>query len=139
MRKEKSKCVYNLSVLHINTFLEVHPEVHSGPVEALPDVLLLLQSKHVLIKKLLQFLIAKVDANLLESIKIKYFKSSDIQDSNVASFLHVGVDESLVTFLHNKLECSLVERPGNAGHGAGGLRHRLTLRHPLSSDLQLGF
>ena len=35
-----------------------------------------------MIKELLQFLIAEIDTQLLESIVLKYFKASNIQDTN---------------------------------------------------------
>ena len=45
-------------------------------------VFFLLQNKHVMIKKLLQFLIAEIDAQLLKSIVIKDFKASNIQNTD---------------------------------------------------------
>ena len=55
---------------HVDTFLEIHAEVHVGPVETLADVLLLLEGEHVLVEELLQLLVDVVDANLLEGVEV---------------------------------------------------------------------
>ena len=44
--------------------------------------------KHVLVEKLLKFLIYKIDRNLLKSIVFENFKSSNIQDSTEVCLLH---------------------------------------------------
>lgn len=62
----------------LNTGLEVHTEVDELPVDTLALVLFLFQDKHVMVEKLLQFFIRKVDAELLKSIilysKINYHR-----------------------------------------------------------------
>ena len=92
----------------------------------------------MLVEELLQLLIAKINANLFESVEIKYFKSGDIEDPDISDFLHGVVYQSLVTFLHDDLEGPLVDGSGNAGHGAAGLGAGGALGHPLRSHLQLG-
>ena len=58
-------------LLHqFDTGLEIHPEVHEHPVDALPLVLLLLEHKHVVVKELLQFLVGEVNAELLEPVEL---------------------------------------------------------------------
>lgn len=52
----------------LNTGLEVHTEVDELPVDTLALVFFLFQDKHVMVEKLLQFFIRKVDAKLLKSI-----------------------------------------------------------------------
>ena len=47
-----------------------------------PHVFFLLQNKHVMIKKLLQFLITEIDAQLLKSVVIKDLKASNIQNTD---------------------------------------------------------
>ena len=108
------------------------------PLDALPHVFLLLEDEHVVVEELLQLLVSEVDADLLEAVVVEDLKAGDVEDTNELNPLHGGVDESLVTFLHDELECSLVERPGNAGHRAGSLGDGLTLGHPLGTNLQLG-
>ena len=66
---------------HVDTFLEIHPEVYVGPVETLADVLLLLEGEHVLVEELLQLLVDVVDTDLLKTVVVKYFKSSNIKDA----------------------------------------------------------
>ncbi len=55
----------------IDASLEVQPEVDEGPFNALPLVLLLLQDEHVVVEKLLQFLICEVDAQLLKAVELQ--------------------------------------------------------------------
>ena len=45
-------------------------------------VLFLFQNKHVMVEKLLQFFVAKIDANLFEAVVLENFKSSNVQNSN---------------------------------------------------------
>ena len=54
----------------VNAGLQVHAEVNESPFNALFLVLLLLQHKHVVVEKLLQFLIGEVDAELLEGVEL---------------------------------------------------------------------
>ena len=47
---------------------QVHPEVDERPLDAFSFVLLLLQHEHVVVEKLLQFLVGEVDAQLLQAV-----------------------------------------------------------------------
>jgi hypothetical protein len=58
------------SLDHLNALLQVHAEVNEGPLNALLRVFLLFEHEHVVIEKLLQFLIRKVDAQLLKPIEL---------------------------------------------------------------------
>ena len=49
---------------------QVHPEVDELPLDAFLLVLLLLQHEHVVVEKLLQFLIGEVDAQLLQAVEL---------------------------------------------------------------------
>ena len=49
---------------------QVHPEVNECPLDAFLLVLLLLQHEHVVVEKLLQFLIGEVDAQLLQAVEL---------------------------------------------------------------------
>jgi len=51
----------------------------------------------VVVEKLLQLLITEVDANLLEAIVVKDFKTSNIEDTNEMGSLETGF-QSFVTF-----------------------------------------
>ena len=54
----------------VDAGLQVQAEVDEDPVNALPLVLLLLQHEHVVVEKLLQFLIGEVDAQLLQAVEL---------------------------------------------------------------------
>ena len=49
---------------------QVHPKVDELPLDAFLLVLLLLQHEHVVVEKLLQFLVGKVDAQLLKAVEL---------------------------------------------------------------------
>lgn len=53
---------------HVDTSLQIHPKVLENPVESFPLVLFLFQDKHVMVEELLEFLVRKVDAQLLETV-----------------------------------------------------------------------
>ena len=55
--------------------LQIHAEVHHLPLDALPDVLLLLQHEHVVVEELLQLLVTEIDANLLEGVEFEDLKT----------------------------------------------------------------
>ena len=52
----------------LNAGGQVHPEVDELPLDAFLLVLLLLQHEHVVVEKLLQFLVGEVDAQLLQAV-----------------------------------------------------------------------
>lgn len=59
---------------------QVHPKVNELPFNSFFLVLLLLQDKHVVVEKLLQFLIGEVDAELLQAVILdnaKYFENNN--------------------------------------------------------------
>merc|ERR1719412_3519806 len=123
---------------HVNARLQVHAEIHVGPVKTLPDVLLLLKGEHVLVEKLLELLVDVVDTDLLEAVVVEDLETSNIQDTNVLHLLHGGVNQGGVTLVHSEPEGSLVDGTGNTGHRVGSVVTGGTLLHPLSTDLQLG-
>ena len=80
-------------------------------------------------------LINKIDADLFESIVFKYFKPGNIQNSAEVDLLHLRVNQRLVALLNQPLEQSVVDSPGDAARGVGGLVHVLALGHPLGAHL----
>ena len=54
----------------INARLQIHPKINELPLNPLLSVLLLLQDKHGVVEKLLQFLIGEVDAQLLQGVEL---------------------------------------------------------------------
>merc|ERR1719356_1970859 len=123
---------------HVNALLQIHAEVNVGPVQALPDVHLLLKGEHVLVEELLQLLIDVVDADLLEAVVVEDLKAGNVKDTNVGDLLHGWVAEGLVTLVDDNPEGTLVDGTGDAGNGVGGGCAGGALLHPLGSDLQLG-
>merc|ERR1711988_32830 len=65
---------------HGDTFLQVHAKVNIAPFKTFPDIFFLFQDKHVLVEKLLEFLIGEVATNLFKTIVVKNFKTSNVQD-----------------------------------------------------------
>ena len=103
---------------HVDALLEIHPKVDVAPVQSLPHILLLLEGEpemtnkspahffeswnpHVLVEKLLKLLIDVVDADLFKAVIVEDLKAGDIEDTDVGDLLHCGVDQGLVTFVHN--------------------------------------
>ena len=55
----------------INAGLQIHAKVDESPSNSFSGVLLLLEDKHVMVEELLQLLVGKVDAQLLETVKLQ--------------------------------------------------------------------
>ena len=55
----------------------------------------------MLVEKLLKLLIDVVDADLFKAVIVEDLKAGDIEDTDVGDLLHCGVDQGLVTFVHN--------------------------------------
>ena len=90
----------------LDSGLEVHAEVHHLPLDALPDVLLLLQHKHVVVEELLQLLVTEVDTDLLESVELEDLETSDVQHTDEVYFLHGGIDQGSVAEINKPQEQS---------------------------------
>ena len=80
-----------------------------------------------------------VDTDLLKTIVVKDFKTSNVKNSNISDFLHGWINQSLVTLVHNNPECSLIDGSSNTSNRAGSIRTCVSFAHPLCSNLQLGF
>ena len=66
-------CYYLLHEL--NASLKIHTEVHKDPVNAFLLVLFLFQNEHVVVEKLLQFLVGEVNAQLLKAVILIHTKA----------------------------------------------------------------
>ena len=100
-------------------------------------ILFLLNNKHVMVEELLQLLVDKVDGELLESIVREDLKASDVEDGAEVDFLHARVDQSLIAFLNQPKEGSVIDRSSDASNSVCCLVHVLTFGHPLSANLPL--
>ena len=66
---------------HFDTSQQVHSEINEGPINTFFLVFFLFKNEHVMVEKLLQFLIGKVNTKLLEAIELYiYFKLKDFCD-----------------------------------------------------------
>lgn len=61
----------------VNAGLQVQAKVNEDPLDAFLLVFLLLQDKHVVVEKLLQFLVGEVDAQLLEAVELQEQKRAE--------------------------------------------------------------
>ena len=66
----------------LDTGLEVHAEIDEDPIDTLALILFLFQYEHVVVEKLLQFLIGEVDAKLLETVELWRSGVSKTQSDN---------------------------------------------------------
>ena len=137
--------------------LQIHAKIHVGPVQPLPDVLLLLQGEHVLVEELLELLVDVVNANLLEAVVVEDLEAGNVEHTNVGDLLHRGVNpeghqviksfderkdsdlQGLVALVDDDPECALVDSASDAGHRVGSVLAGGAFVHPLGADLQLGF
>merc|ERR1719333_1393588 len=71
---------------------QVHAEVNHDPVNALAHVFLLLNDKHVVVEELLQFLVHKVDGDLLETVVLEDLEAGNVEHSAEVGLLHGGVN-----------------------------------------------
>lgn len=58
----------------VNAILQIHAKINKSPLDAFALVLLLFQYKHVMVKKLLQFLVGEVNAELFETVELWKYK-----------------------------------------------------------------
>jgi len=118
--------------------LQVHAKINISPVKTLSHILLLLESKHVLVEKLLQLLIDIVDADLLKSVVIKDLKSCNIKNTDVGDLLHGGVAQGLITFIYHDPEGSFIDGTSNSSYGVSCVLTAGALLDPLCTHLQFG-
>merc|ERR1719225_574125 len=126
-------------LLHeLDSGLKIHAKVHHLPLNALPDILLLLKDKHVVVEELLELLVTEINTNLLKSVELENFKTSNIQDTDEVDLLHGGVNQGPVAEVYKPHEQPVVHRPGQGGDGVQTVVSILALVDPLSTDLDLG-
>merc|ERR1719423_454282 len=120
---------------HGDTFLQIHAKVNIGPLNTFPDILLLLQDKHVLVEELLELLVTEVDAKLLKAIVVKDIEASNVKATDVLNLLHGGVNQSIITLFNHEPEDQLIDLTADTSNRVGSTGARLTLGDPLSTDL----
>ena len=89
-----------------------------------------------MVEELLEFLVDKVDGDLLKTIVLEYLKSSNIQDGHKVGLLHGGIAERAVALGNEPLEHTIIDCPGDTSHTVGGLVDVLTLGDPLGANLE---
>ena len=60
-------------------------------------------NSHVVVEKLLELLVDKVDGDLLKAVVLKDLKSSDVKDGTEVCLLQGAIDESIVAFLRRRV------------------------------------
>jgi len=121
----------------LDASLEIHTEIHEDPIDTFLLVLFLFKNEHVMVEKLLQFLIGEVDAKLLKSVEVEDFKSSNIQDTDELDTFLTGL-QSLVDTLDQPLEETIED---GLSHGTDRVRDLVdvtTLGDELVTDLDPG-
>ena len=91
----------------VDAVLVVH-EVHVLHPETFLLVQLLLVLEDPLVEELLQFLVHKVDGDLLEAVVLEDLEAGDVENSDEVGLLQGGVDESVVTLRRKSIICPLV-------------------------------
>ena len=92
----------------------------------------------MMIEKLLKFFISIVNTKLFESVKFENLESSDIQNSDEKVPLGVSRERAVHRFddpVKEPLKNGLTE----GAQGVDHLRHRLTFRYIVSTDLDPKF
>ena len=113
---------------------QVHAEVHHAPLDSFLAVLFLFKDEHMMVEKLLQFLVRVVDAQLLECVEFKDFKSGNIQDTDEK--VSRGVSrKSSVDCGDDPVEKSLENSFANGAKSVRNLRTGLSLRDEISANL----
>merc|ERR1719334_580503 len=77
---------------HDDSSLQVHAKIYHLPVNTFLDIFFLLNNKHVVIEKLLELFIDKVDRDLFKTIVFKDLKTSNIQYSTEVGFLQSRIN-----------------------------------------------
>merc|ERR1719297_568439 len=79
---------------------QVHTKVNHLPVNTFLDIFLLFNNKHVMVEKLLELFIDKVNGDLFKSIVLKNLETSNIQHSTEVGLLEGGINKSFITLLN---------------------------------------
>lgn len=58
----------------VNAMLEIHAKVNESPFDSFALVFFLLQNEHVMVKKLLEFLVGEVNAELFKTVELQVDK-----------------------------------------------------------------
>lgn len=111
----------------INRRLQVRTEAHHLPHNALLRVLLLLQHKHEVIEKLLQPLIRKVNAQLLEAIVLEGLEASDVQHTNEKGPLDIFNVQRDINHLNQPVEQPAINSLAESTDAVCDLRYILAL------------
>merc|ERR1719232_375743 len=123
---------------HDDSSLQVHSKVHHLPVNTFLDIFFLFNNEHVMVEELLELFIDKVDGDLLKSVVLKNFKTSNVKHSTKVGLLQCSIDKCVVTLLNEPLAHTVIDTSGNTSNSVGGLLASLTLGDPLGADLDPG-
>lgn len=91
----------------IDAGLQIHPKIDEDPVYSLAFILFLFQHEHVVVEELLEFLVGKVDAQLLKAVVLemkelgvrrKFLRKNETAESRVLQ--STGRAQLLSEYLH---------------------------------------
>jgi hypothetical protein len=113
---------------------EIHTEIDSLPENTFLFVFFLFKDEHMVVEKLLKFLVGEVDAQLFEGVETENFETGDIEATDVESFWQGG-GKSAVTLDSDKVEQSLEDTLGEGSSTVVTLFWGLTFGNVFGSDL----
>merc|ERR1719410_1814868 len=120
---------------HDNCSSQVHTKVNHFPINALLNILLLFNNKHVMVKKLLQLFIDKVNGDLFEAVIFENLKPCNIQHSTEVGLLQSVINEGVITFFNQPFENSVKDSSCNTSNSTSCLLTSLTFGNPFCSNL----
>lgn len=65
----------------LDASLEIHTEIHEDPIDTFLLVLFLFKNEHVMVEKLLQFLVGEVDAQLFKAVELHFCSYKAMQEA----------------------------------------------------------
>ena len=88
-----------------------------------------------MIEELLQLLIHKVDAELLEGVELEDLEAGNVEHADIVDLLHGGVEEGGVAHVHEVAEHAPEDVLDDGAHAHRARVHVLGLVHPLRTNL----
>lgn len=118
----------------INSGLRINTKVNERPLDLLPLVLLLLEIEHVIVEKLLQSLIRKVNAKLLKRVQLENLKARNVQDAD--EFVLVMDFERVIDAVDYPEEETVVNALDKGVEVAACFEGRHSFRNAFSTNLK---
>jgi len=117
----------------LNASLQIQAKVDKLPFDALALILLLLQHEHVVVEKLLQTLVDKVDPELLERVEVEDLKASNVQHAYEMLALVAGHIQGFVAAFDEPVKHTGIDGFGKSTHGPVNLEFGLVLNFSVKT------